>query len=165
MYTEHGRKIRANLGNLFSLDRIAKAVEPIVLTVPQSVVKRTKDNKSGGEQNKRYSAYSDSIIPRGEYKGMTWIEVRKQKGLQTTAKDFWFSGTMWNSYKMVKKKIGDNGVSFTFATTDGTLRGGKGSLSDFHSEKEGVNLLSLTEDEFYKLSEEIWNALIKEVKI
>jgi len=154
--TAEGNRLKNNLLN-FKID--LDALRAIIDKVPAMVVKRVKETGEGSKN--RFTAYSDGIIPRGQYRGMTWKQVRSGKGLQTGNKDFWFDGIMWGSYQVTDENVKDLVISYTLTTTDGKTRGGTDYLADIHSDKEGQNILDITEQEEEKIMDDVFNVVLK----
>ena len=153
-YTAHGRQQRANLQKASQMGKDMLALfRPIVATIPKVVIERTKAGSS-------YSKYKPF-----------WLGVREKRGLQTGHKDFYFSGEMWNSYKIVKEGVTDVGVSFELGTTAG--KGSNGQfLSDIHSAErtthakggtqgEGELILALTDEEWDNIVDQMWDVFNK----
>lgn len=164
MYTEYGRQQRNKLTMASEVGKdLLALLRPIVATVPKTVIDRTKASGVGGNKE-RYSAYSGF-----------WAAKRRQAGLQTGNKDFLFSGTMWDSYQIVDEEVTANGVSYTLGTTAG--KGSNGQfLSDIHSSSrtkhskggtqgESQLILDLTDEEYKKLEDEMWEVINKTLDV
>ena len=151
------------LRSLIDEEKVMKAVRKIIDKVPAVVIKRVKSTGKG--VGDKFSPYSDAIIKKGEHKGMRWKDVRSEKGLQTGFKDFWFEGDMWQSYVVIKETVGGGIMRWTLGTTDGKTRRGSAYLSDIHSNKEGQFILDITDDEWEKVSDEIWEEFVKTISV
>jgi len=88
MYTPFGKKQRDNLLTLANLgDKMLDALRPIVAKVPNIVSERVRSTGTGGNK-KSFSAYNP--------------DYAKKTG-KSGHKDFYISGTMWGSYKIVEE--------------------------------------------------------------
>ena len=152
MYTQHGQQQRRNLLNLIDEDKVLNALRPIVEQVPAVVTQRVRGTGSGS--GGRFSAYSND-----------WAKKRSRKGLQTGNKDFWFDGTMWGSYKIVGERIGDGFIQYELGTTGGKSRSGSEYLSDIHSDNENQFILDITDEEWEKLQDRMWEEILKTMNV
>lgn len=138
--------------NISNIERLAKIAREHVEKVPATVIKRVKADGRGARG--KFSAYSTG-----------WAKKRRQKGLQTGNKDFWYDGKMWGSFQIIKEKVGDSSVVFELGTTDGKSRKGSLYLSDIHSDNEGELIIDITEDEWDKLTDDIFEEWAKGIEL
>ena len=150
-YTSYGRTQRANLLKASQVgDDLLNALRPLVEKVPGTVITRVKS--TGSNEDKTFSAYSPD-----------WAGVRSRKGLQTGKKDFYFDGTMWDSYKITKEGVTAMGITFVLGTTAGMTRKSGQFLSDIHSDNEGTTILDITDDEWDDLEDEMMVIISKKI--
>jgi len=144
MWTPFGNMFRNKLRSL-AQPKIWDALEDAVLELPKDVTERVK--KTGSGKGGTFSPYNKD-----------WAKTRRRAGLQTSKKDFWFSGKMWGGYKIQEKKTTDTGVSFVLGGTEGKASNGE-YLVDVHSNREGQSIIEPTKDELESLQERINKAI------
>jgi hypothetical protein len=144
MWTPFGNMFRNKLRSL-AQPKIWDALEDAVLELPKDVAERVK--KTGRGKDDDFSPYSKD-----------WAKTRRRAGLQTSKKDFWFSGKMWGGYKIQEKKTTDTGVSFVLGGTEGKASNGE-YLVDVHSNREGQSIIEPTKGELESLQERINKAI------
>ena len=147
-YTAHGRQQRANLQKASQIGKDMLALfRPIVATIPKVVSERTKSTGAGAGGT--YSKYSTD-----------WAKKRSARGLQTSKKDFWFNGRMWDSYKITKEEVTDVGVRFILSSDTADAHNG-GYLVDIHSDNQNQNILEVTDEEWDNIVDQMWDAFNK----
>jgi len=147
MYTPEGTRQRNALLKVTTFN-LADYLLPVINKIPAVVIERTKS--SGGAKGS-YSPYKTH-----------WTKVRERKGLQTGNKDFWFEGDMWKTYKVTTAENTDYGAMFILSSEGAVGHNGK-ELVDIHSDKEGQNLLDITDDEWKDIEDELMIEIEKKI--
>lgn len=148
MFTSSGQRKRDNLVRVGTFEGLAEVLRPVINEIPGMVSQRVKSTGAGA------SGSFSTPYSRG------WAKERNIRGLQTSKKDFWFTGQMWRSYKLVEEKIDADGIVFTLAS-DGAFGESGHHLVDIHSNREGQNILDLTQEEFNEIDKKIMDAINK----
>lgn len=145
MYTPHGQIQRSNLLKISNFGEVLiPLLRPIMDKIPATVVQRTVATGSGAK-GKYSTPYS-----RG------WAKKRSDAGKQTGQKDFLFSGEMWGTYKVTDEDSSGSKITFTLSSDGAKTRGGGKFLVDAHSDKEGQNILDITDEEWTKIENEMF---------
>lgn len=148
MFTSSGQRKRDNLVRVGTFEGLSEVLRPVINEIPGMVSQRVKGTGAGA------SGSFSTPYSRG------WARERNKKGLQTSKKDFWFTGDMWGTFKLVEEKIDAGGIVFTLAS-DGSLGHNGEHLVDIHSKKEEQNILEITQEEFNEIDKKIMDAINK----
>lgn len=84
-------------------------------------------------------------------------QKRRARGLDTSKKNFQFSGSMWDSFGVVEEQIKSNGVT-VWLGMDGQntdTRRSNQELVNLHSDREGRSIIAVSESEVEKITEEL----------
>ena len=161
MITPQGREKINRLRVLLDGEDLMERFRPEVEKMPAIIAKRVRDG--GGNDDKKFSTpYSKSHGKK-----------RSERGLGTGKKDFWFSGDLWRSYKIVKEDATEESVIFYLnvtgenADSDGRKsprsRPNKEILRG-HNERERTHILKPTKSELEDLGNRLGLAFKKFVK-
>jgi len=90
------------------------------------------------------------------YSSKSHIKKRRRRGLNTSFKDFNFSGSMWDSLRVIRKTVWQGGAMFEigFSGTNAEADGSRNrparsnrQLAVYHSQREGTLIHDLSPDE------------------
>jgi len=161
MWTSEGRRKRDNLARAATFEGFDKLVNGVMAELPQTIIERVKSTGAGasdkGGSPKAFSPYSEG------YK-----KKRRTAGKGTSKKDFDFTGSLWESFKLVGNQITGSTLTFIYNVTgqNSDSRRSNSRLADIHSsprqkhklggwQDEGTNILYPNGKELQDLEEKL----------
>ena len=150
MWTSEGRRKKAALARAATFEGFDKLVNGVMAELPQTIIERVKSTGAGasdkGGSPKAFSPYSDG------YK-----KKRRTAGKGTSKKDFDYTGSLWESFKLVGNQITGSTLTFIYNVTgqNSDSRRSNNFLVDVHSSNEGTNILYPNGKELQDLEEKL----------
>ena len=153
MWTSEGRRKRDALARAATFEGFDKLVNGVMAELPQTIIERVKStgagaSSKGGAEQKFTTPYSSG-----------WAKKRRAAGKQTSQKDFDYTGSFWNSFKLVGNQITGSTLTFIYNVTgqNSDSRRSNNFLADAHSDSkhEGTNILYPNGKELQDLEEKL----------
>ena len=109
--------------------------------------------------NKSTSQGAERRIRASKNPFLSYSDLREANNLQTQAKDYSFSGRMWAEVGVVSQSVTDSSIEVTI----GGQTPYSSRLLKFHEERDGINLLAVSQSESAMLASAVnarWNNLL-----
>ena len=147
--TVEGQRKKDNIEKAMRGEGMLEYIIEEMEKLPEMIVERVKETGAGasgkgGTSKKFTTPYSRK-----------WGKKRSDAGLQTSLKDFYFSGGMWDDFKMKEYNVKIPTLTFTYGVSDSK----QSAKVSGHSEREGTNILYPNDNELKVLGENIREAV------